>query len=1336
MARSRKHRAKKRLPDPEEVLDGRVEIKVEVLFDLIHQVNPTGRRLPGKERAALYALKSRLQSLLIRRFGDEHLAVETTGHQNQVLLNHLSGARHACHTLLSTLDDDARAWVLREIERAASPEVEAPEPWMVERQEANDDRGEDALSLLESGLRAASDFDYETAAKDLRRAFEHSREPKAPCHLDAARALLELEVDVLGMDQRALELEPLLDAETRGKPRVRALLGLAAARLGDSEHALERVAGLAPSLTVAEVYAALASQALERRDRKTARGLLERLVEHDPAHAQLVRLRAELAELREQAQRAAEAELERQYRRSGAAAVEGDARALAERWPGSDIARRILRELAEARRRREIAQQLAAAEEALAEERLESAARYYQAALDVGCERPDLPALITEIEDRERRRRERQRVEAVRRQLAAVVPVAGGPGAAAARRALLDYLALPGHLRQSAGDAGAAADVVAWLEALAAPASGARAHAAVAAVLALRHGLHRLDDDPAEALKTLRPHREILESLDDGRRALEQSRTRLYARRRDQARAHLERARQAVDDDSPQARGLLGKLDLGSLDDDGRARVERLRADLERRDTVRRLEQEADRHLAADDPLGALERVHRLAEIADSGDARRRWRQTGEELDQRLRRAWRIEVADSSIALESPQGIFPSPVADQGVAALDDDGRRLVLANTWHGWLFVRVVDVDRRQVVARLSLKPPLALESPVAVCWNGDRVRLAGVAGGYLEIDPQGGEIFAWREIRDLLPRKHELCGMWPLPGAAPLWIVTRAPWRRPGGRGGGKNWRMYTVDLETGRLGRKLPAGRSWVLPILGSEPRVVFSGKDMPVKLYSAHGAPEPGGQVLSHSVLYGAVSPDGEGLLLAASSDDPSLRRPPAPVRAVEPGDRDGDGDDEEDADAWQKGIMLVHVEPAEGREHRRAGGAQAKHRSGIELPEAMRRGANAVAAALEQGLGFALVQYDDFRRELLAVEVVDGELRELYRVPVPYHTLLATDRRSRRVLALISGETALDVLPLGRRPPRISLPQVPEPDDWELPDLAGPFACWDYPDDPSLAGVSRSFDRFRITSAHKGRRILQGVVQDFGDDPNRMVYLFRNLRQQNLMPRVREPLIREQAAKYPGHTGFALLLAETAADDGRWQQVLDILSPIEIEPGDITDCYVMHYYHLLGLALLYTGDAEAAAAAFEQGLDHKPYGMCNMRPLIELTRPMPETPVPGDWSPDQPLVRQLVGAIRTADRALAAGDAGAARAALERPVLWRAVEVQSAARLAVAHLRTGESAVTAGDRFNRRLGLAFFLDAVGRESGDRREILLAGLSWDSERLEELEDRARAWLDAP
>ena len=63
------------LPEPSDVVSGRVRVTIEQLFALIHQVNPTDQGLGARQQAEGYALKSRLQSLLVRQYPDL-LAVE------------------------------------------------------------------------------------------------------------------------------------------------------------------------------------------------------------------------------------------------------------------------------------------------------------------------------------------------------------------------------------------------------------------------------------------------------------------------------------------------------------------------------------------------------------------------------------------------------------------------------------------------------------------------------------------------------------------------------------------------------------------------------------------------------------------------------------------------------------------------------------------------------------------------------------------------------------------------------------------------------------------------------------------------------------------------------------------------------------------------------------------------------------------------------------------------------------------------------------------------------------------------------------------------------------
>ena len=129
MGRRRRSKSKKhRPPDPVAVLEGRIEVRPEELFDLIHHVNPTGRELPRGEKTRRYALKNRLQSLLIHRFGERHVVVKPSEHDGVVSLAHRSGARDACHAVLSELDVDSRSWIQRRLDIEASPDFNDLEP--------------------------------------------------------------------------------------------------------------------------------------------------------------------------------------------------------------------------------------------------------------------------------------------------------------------------------------------------------------------------------------------------------------------------------------------------------------------------------------------------------------------------------------------------------------------------------------------------------------------------------------------------------------------------------------------------------------------------------------------------------------------------------------------------------------------------------------------------------------------------------------------------------------------------------------------------------------------------------------------------------------------------------------------------------------------------------------------------------------------------------------------------------------------------------------------------------------------------------------------------------
>ena len=115
---------------------------------------------------------------------------------------------------------------------------------------------------------------------------------------------------------------------------------------------------------------------------------------------------------------------------------------------------------------------------------------------------------------------------------------------------------------------------------------------------------------------------------------------------------------------------------------------------------------------------------------------------------------------------------------------------------------------------------------------------------------------------------------------------------------------------------------------------------------------------------------------------------------------------------------------------------------------------------------------------------------------------------------------------------------------------------------------------------------------------------------------------------------------------------------------------------------------------------------------------------------PARIDPADSAIRRLVSAIRIGDKALQEGDLKAARAALDQPVVWKTVEVQSTARLAELYLQD-----QAASNFHRRHALALYLHAYAPGEFHYQNLPMRELAWQKTRLEELAERARDRLES-
>jgi hypothetical protein len=104
------------------------------IIDLIHGVNPTGREVDKREAARRYAIKTRLQSLLVERFSEE-LEVVPDDKEGVVLLRHKYLGLAASHAIVADLQDAARAWVQLQLDLGVVAQAWTSAPGELERRQ-------------------------------------------------------------------------------------------------------------------------------------------------------------------------------------------------------------------------------------------------------------------------------------------------------------------------------------------------------------------------------------------------------------------------------------------------------------------------------------------------------------------------------------------------------------------------------------------------------------------------------------------------------------------------------------------------------------------------------------------------------------------------------------------------------------------------------------------------------------------------------------------------------------------------------------------------------------------------------------------------------------------------------------------------------------------------------------------------------------------------------------------------------------------------------------------------------------------------------------------------
>ena len=1288
---ARKRRSREGRPAVDEVLRGACSVDAAQLIGLINQVNPTGRGLAAAEQAHRYAQKSRLQALLIERFAGDLDVALDPAAPGAVSIRRRQFPGDACHAVLDQLDEDSRSWVRRRLDEAESPHTSSSTPAV----RGGDQRGVTSRppspDPLAAGRRALEEYDYDSARALLAEALQRSG--GAP---DEATALLDLLVDHLADDDAALRLETALSAEARQSSRVRVLLALAAARTGDCDRARALIRGVSDSREV-DVWAALARGALRDGVLDEAEECLARIQEIAPGCSEVPGLTGELARQRERKVDALVDATERAW--SGAHHEEAErlAREVLSRCPGNARALAILEEIGEVLRSQELQELMDRAREAVEAARYQEAIDLWQRAARAGARDEEMTARIREAHRMLRRQREAGAVSEVVDLLARADLEPG----------LLAYHALAARLRARVRER-VGLPLLSWLERVRVRGSRRQAPRDVAAVLALARALDLLDRDRwQEAASLLRPHAGTLGPLAEAGQCLQELAHRESQERQRQIDLALAAGEDALDQELLEhARSQLQRARELGIRQDVQARFSSLEARLEDAETRAAAAGEYERLLSGGRLLEARQALAMLQGEAHGSECVR-WSREEDRLRKRIRAAWHLHQGSD----------FDGPLdwwLDRGYGYegtgcwLLPGGASALLVRAEERSLFVLELDMSDGRPRRWTVLRTPEPLVYPSA-CVTGDgQLWLYGEQGKLLQLAAGTLEPLDWRSVPDLLPPDLIMEHAHFSPDARYLWCDTRTP---HGGHGFGTS-RLYVIDLhknkvchDTGEFG--------WITPLVGSARFQIadtsFEAEE--ITLYET-GSGRSGARRMDLAGVARdvVVHPDGRRVVALLHEAD----------------------------DLDDPGRLLLQVLAEDGQVT--APWFLADHDG--DAPHGM-------ATSLADALTFVASGPASGGFELAALQFGPAGPRHVWRVPAPRNTVLLQDPGSQSVAALYFTRQGIHLSQLGRQPP--DLPTDPEGNDPPLPDLEAFSGCGE-PTGPAKARILALAGQLGSMPARDRETWEREYVREHGEDAD-AVWALARARRQTGDRRAAERLVGKTLRQHPRHAGLAVLAADLAKDAANWHRVRKLLDGCDA--GEVDGATACHLHHLLGLALLMTGEPEEARSTFEDGLryqegadrDGQRYqdganrdglryqdGACDLQPLIELLTPLPDPLQPADWDESCSTLRQLLGAVHVADTCLGNDDARGAIAAMDRPAVWRTRELQSTARLAEAFL-AGPPPEDHGV-LKMTVALAVFLDRHRLAEGRfRRELPIPGATWDRQTRDGLARRCRAWLES-
>lgn len=1305
---AKKKRKNKKLEDKklEDILEGRVSVTALELIRLIRRINPTKKDIAQMETEKRYKIKAQLQSLFINKFKNDLQVIPDPNDERLVSLKLKYFDENACHAMVSELDDPARSWVQMEmnLETVQYPEFQKSTPVpsgmedtkspakTINTQMPLKQEVYSSDELLVLGAKALEAYDYNACEHFLFRAFSVSRGA-----LPAAQALFEFLVDYLAAYERAIELWDSLAKESRKDSKVSAKLAMAMARSGRIEEALACL-GLSRDPSAMEVYVLgceyyISQNAPDESERLCK--ILSSSRDH-PFASETRALFERIEQLRIDQMNPLEKKMLDHWQKGFHDLADSLAEKILEKIPGHITAKKIHMDFTWMQQKKKIRLFLDQADRAEAAEDFSREVMLLRKALDISNH---------DIGEKIKARLENSTLAAQKqREHEEVHGVASLWQKGEQEKSIMMYVSLSRDQQQQCR-ALLKDDHFFWTDELTASVSRIKPDKAAEVVLALGKACRMMDnnEDPLLVLEKVNAAGDLVQHIQSGRKLMARAENQVQAKEVEKSKRLLKKAASLLADKRVnQARKYIQTIHGKQLDLQNKKKLEKVMADLKNQAHIQDLERAYTASINRQNHFTARETAQTLARLMPNGQ-NKIWLKKADEQTVSIKKSMSLVQIKSSkfesIGLEP--SFWKAGIAwwneCNGFAAIMADGHRIVLVSCLNCWLFVRIFDSKTQMFDQAIMMRPPAKMDIPT-LRLDEDKIWICGGNGGVLSITLDPLDILFWKDCSIFVKKDHVLEDIWLFPRQNNIWLHCRSLKLS-------QREAALVVNLEQQREVRTVWIdGVPWMVNQRG-EYYLCDSALDSDViKIYSGSGRQETlFTKKIPGAVEGGAMHPDGIHLVFLVYDD-----------QAMDPFAEVEEGLDETDSCLYMEVVPIDSGHPIT----RKIQGSRG------EL-------ANGIATSMETGLVF-VHYYNNINGEYLpclsAFKPNQNGFEELYMVRVPKDFIFATDHASNKVAGVASGKNGIQSVLLDQKKPEFDLSDSTPKVKKDIPLLEQYFPC--------KMPTGKQYDEFidyrlrvQISTIKDVRQIFYDMKQKDHCDPDDVFAFHAALIDDQIHFDLSTEIEQWAYETFPDHPRTLMIKADHALKNQDWPRIVHLLKEVKIQ--GIDDGTAGHICHFLGLGLFFMGEIKEAIKVWRRGKSLKE-SICMLDQLISYGRVAAMSDKQREKAKKKGTYSKILHLIEILDTCLELGHWEDAVAGATHYDIESICYIQILARLTEAFMHQ-KTMVGKKEWFKKVIILDMFCREVKGPLISRLILPPYIITWPEKRINELADRAAAWL---